>query len=955
MKTLILTPWTTLFLLLLVFSSPAGAEPVEVGDGEALNNAISAGEKDISLSGDINLIGAISLTKDDISIDGNNHTITNPFFIVPLQNPATIYTKNITFKNLTLSKATGDNAIIMENLDGFTLKEVIFSNNTAQNSTLSLTTTNNISAAGTTFANNNNALGSAHKGSTLFLSQSTHANFSGSTFTKNQTNAINGGAAGAYITGSSNVDFKNSTFTENLAQFTDDLSGQVPTQIGAVGIVKSNNVDLSGSTFTNNTAFGDYGKGGALNITESTGTKLTNTIFTGNKATQGGAIYISNSKLDLTPVAQEYIRFTTKTDTIYVDVSSTLNIGGAGLLQFGGAVTADELTTVNKEYINGKVDVNMTGGTLYLGTGNGLSDAPLWTASNLTVKAGTGYNTTLGASDVTGSGESVSYFEKLDSFHLGDNSTLALDMKYAGNATRPYFTLGNKEENINVIATTGANTTLYGIIGKALSDAMAEKGNTFTYTVFSGSAGDINDFNPTNYRTNNVLVQLANPTYYKDSGTFTIDVVRASSNEIGGLFPSNSLRPDLEQILGSDYLENANKGTLIGKNPLLDGIFAQEADGKSLSPEQRLIALTSAQHAGMLAGGQDLLRSTQRHQRAQLFSNHISEGGTSVTMGMGADSSLRWGEDNRVLFAAAGEPTAQPHNAAPQAANKLSLWLSPLYGHEYGKNFGVYNSGSSTMSNDYTSSITGALLGADMRFGAEGQYLLGTLFTAARGDNKTTGDFMKTTNNADIFGITLFGRWHPAAGWDLGVYTGVLKGYNTVKQSNIIDLEGSFDSVLVQAGLSARYEHAIGNEGKRKLFAELGSELQYYWQDDLTMSHNDQAVGRMDKADSTTVEFPLLFGLKDTFAFENGSQLTIEGHAGYRFTAGDISLRSSWSIPDGQHSAAVVGNNIDRHVGTLGAGVLWEKDSLSVGLDYNAEAGKHRVEHQVAGKIMWTF
>ena len=601
----------------------------------------------------------------------------------------------------------------------------------------------------------------------------------------------------------------------------------------------------------------------------------------------------------------------------------------------------------------------MAGGTLYLGTGNGLSDAPLWTASNLTVKAGTGYDTNLVTSDVTGSGESVSYFEKLDSFHLGDNSTLALDMNYAGNATRPYFTLGNKEKNIDVIATTGANTTLYGIIGKALSDAMAEKGNTFTYTVFSGSAGNIDDFNPTNYRTNNVLVQLANPTYYKDSGTFTIDVVRASSNEIGGLFPSNSLRPDLEQILGSDYLENANKGTLIGKNPLLDGIFAQEADGKSLSPEQRLIALTSAQHAGMLAGGQDLLRSTQRHQRAQLFSNHISEGGTSVTMGMGADSSLRWGEDNRVLFAAAGagagEPTAQPHNAAPQAANKLSLWLSPLYGHEYGKNFGVYNSGSSTMSNDYTSSITGALLGADMRFGAEGQYLLGTLFTAARGDNKTTGDFMKTTNNADIFGITLFGRWHPAAGWDLGIYTGVLKGYNTVKQSNIIDLEGSFDSVLVQAGLSARYEHAIGNEGKRKLFAELGSELQYYWQDDLTMSHNDQAVGRMDKADSTTVEFPLLFGLKDTFAFENGSQLTIEGHAGYRFTAGDISLRSSWSIPDGQHSAAVVGNNIDRHVGTLGAGVLWEKDSLSVGLDYNAEAGKHRVEHQVAGKIMWTF
>lgn len=198
----------------------------------------------------------------------------------------------------------------------------------------------------------------------------------------------------------------------------------------------------------------------------------------------------------------------------------------------------------------------------------------------------------------------------------------------------PYFTVTGGD------VASGSNTTLYGVIGQTLANA----NSNFVYTIFTVTNGDATGFAPSKYITSNALVELASPTFWGDAngGVFTVRVKRQGSvdpdpvppvpdpvptptpepkpaitGDFLGMFPADSLKPDMEMILYYDYLYNGGAiaspgpGTLIGQNAFLDQLFLVLPTGQEdYSRETRYQALSSAVSMADLSGAVEMLRDT---------------------------------------------------------------------------------------------------------------------------------------------------------------------------------------------------------------------------------------------------------------------------------------------------------------------------------------------------------
>lgn len=250
---------------------------------------------------------------------------------------------------------------------------------------------------------------------------------------------------------------------------------------------------------------------------------------------------------------------------------------------------------------------------------------------------------------------------------------------------------------------------------------------------------------------------------------------------------------------------------------------------------------------------------------------------------MTVSDEVRFGEDTRSVSI---------------SGNRLGVWAVPTYSHENGRKRSLY--GGSRAGHDFDS--YGGTIGLDALFG-DGQFRAGAVFTAGHGELDSTGNAFKTKNKSDYYGGALFGAWRPAPEWELGAYTGYITQENDVRQNNILYLESDFDTSLWQLGLNVRYVREIGNNGKRRFTANAGTDAQFFRRDSASVKDDGRAIGRLGKGELDQVQIPLTVGIEDTFEFENGSMLTLDAHAGGRFTLGDLATKSDWSIPGGSYKA----------------------------------------------------
>ncbi len=740
-----------------------------------------------------------------------------------------------------------------------------------------------------------------------------------------------------------------------LSGGTNTFTGNTATDSGgAVSVMENVNISGGNNIFTENRA----SRGGAVFAQSGSVTLSGTATFEKNEASQGGAIY-AYENIFLTPNAGNEVAFKNASDTLRAEL---VHFGGEGSITF-----ADGFNNPDAKVI-------------HFGTNNytAFNSSTGWTANDTMNVA---QNSTIFKSktfaSTTGGGKASPYATITGNYYLANDQILSLDMNVANSTLVPYFSVTNGN------VTSGTNTTLYGVIGGNLTAAT----DNFLYAIFNVTNGNGTGFAPTKYVTSNALVEFVQPTFWgnETGGTFTVGLKRQGSTapipepdpdpilptpdpdpvpptptpdpdpvpptptpdpkpvitgDFLGMFPANSLKSDMETILYYDYLYNGGTianpgpGTLIGQNAFLDQLFFVLPTGQeAYSKETRRQALSSAVSIADLSGSVEMIRDTGNRLRGQIFSPRpvMADGGLAVTV----SDQVTFGEDTR---------------SGTVSGNRVGLWAVPTYSHESGKKRGMYDGARS----GYDFDIYGGTIGLDALFG-DGQFRAGAAFTTGHGELDSTGNAFKTKNKADYYGGALFGAWRPAPEWEFGAYAGYITQENDVSQNNILYLESDFDTSLWQFGINARYVKEIGNNGKRKFTANAGTDAQFFHRDSASVKYRDKTIGRLGKDDVNQVQIPLTVGIEDTFEFENGSKLTLDGHVGGRLTLGDMATKSDWSIPGGSHKASIKGPDADRATGLVGVGALWRKDRLSIGMGYDAELGEKRTNHQITGQIKWTF
>ncbi len=165
-------------------------------------------------------------------------------------------------------------------------------------------------------------------------------NVSNSVFSDNLS-TIDLGGGGAIFANNSQINIKDSAFIGNRTIDTGTITG------GGALYINQNNTEINGSDFINNSAM----RGGAIYNSQAEIT-LTDSIFTGNTATEGGgAIYNINSTLNITAENSDSI-FTGNSangdSNAIHNVSSTVNLNAkGGKIVFNDGISGSTSNSIN--------------------------------------------------------------------------------------------------------------------------------------------------------------------------------------------------------------------------------------------------------------------------------------------------------------------------------------------------------------------------------------------------------------------------------------------------------------------------------------------------------------------------------------------------------------------------------------------------------------------------------
>ena len=325
-----------------------------------INNSTFTKNNATSNGGAINVYNVNVLSANPYTLNIKNSIFTDN---IASSNGGAIATQHIAVNNTTFTnnKAGAKGGAIHSANTVKTMPVNInnskFTQNTAGTNGGAISLTSLTMITNTNFTDNKAMTGGAIHGTTSNLT------ITNSNFNNNKANSTTGGGA---IYSSGNLNITNNNFTDNTAT----LKG------GAIFITPNKNLTISDSKFDNNKAINEtnYTYGGA--IYTNARTNITNTEFTNNNASYGGAIYftrndtsnITNSKFTNNIAAN-------RGGAIYNNASSTLDItntifdknshtnttkannndyGGAAIFSEGGLhITSTNFTNNHANYTHG--------------------------------------------------------------------------------------------------------------------------------------------------------------------------------------------------------------------------------------------------------------------------------------------------------------------------------------------------------------------------------------------------------------------------------------------------------------------------------------------------------------------------------------------------------------------------------------------------------------------------
>lgn len=274
--------------------------------------------------------------------------------------------------------------------------------------------------------------------------------------------------------------------------------------------------------------------------------------------------------------------------------------------------------------------------------------------------------------------------------------------------------------------------------------------------------------------------------------------------------------------------------------------------------------------------------------------------------------------------------------------NPFSLWIAPLYANLYQHGMNAGN-----LSYSYNGGIGGIVLGGD--YGNE-NLRFGINLNIGGGYGKSGGDFLKTENNMDFWGIGGYGNWS-YDNFSLNANISFMSSYNKIKQDLpdamlMRDLKSDIQTRLVSTGIEGKYNFTID-------FMNIEPHAGVKFTNISTNSYNIGNIGSNAPENMNIWEFPA--GIKfsknieiDDYKIEHfidliAVQRTNDTHLKDRVKfAGKYNAETATQIFD----SAVYGGS---------AGINVKKDNLTFSVQYQGMFGQHSANNMISGNLIWEF
>lgn len=273
----------------------------------------------------------------------------------------------------------------------------------------------------------------------------------------------------------------------------------------------------------------------------------------------------------------------------------------------------------------------------------------------------------------------------------------------------------------------------------------------------------------------------------------------------------------------------------------------------------------------------------------------------------------------------------------------FALWLMPLYQYWNGHGFDT----------DASGHLGGVAIGADYTF-AEA-IRTGVTFNIGGGYAKGSGDFNKTTNHMDFWGIGAYLGWTPD-NFGLTADVHYTSTSNDVEQDvpssmYMDDLKSDITAWAISAGLRGEYKLETS---VLDIIPHVGVRYTSLNTDD----YNVKSGGTVLKGDSIKQNiwtFPVGVAFSKSIETGNGWRVKPLLDLAVIPAAGDIKAESDVRFTGVPGSVEMKTRTMD-YITYMGqAGIEFGSDSLSLGLNYNLQAGSNTTGHGVFGTFRYEF
>ena len=278
------------------------------------------------------------------------------------------------------------------------------------------------------------------------------------------------------------------------------------------------------------------------------------------------------------------------------------------------------------------------------------------------------------------------------------------------------------------------------------------------------------------------------------------------------------------------------------------------------------------------------------------------------------------------------------------------MWIMPLW--QSNNTFGMKVG--DNLETDTHASIGGIAIGADYTW--DQMFRLGLTLNIGGGYAEGSGDFAKTTNNMNFWGIGAYAGW-AYNNFGLTADVNYTSTYNKIKQEidssfRMDDMKADVRSSAISAGLRGEYKFETS---ALDITPHVGVRFMYLTADEQKMKSGGQTVLKADSTHQNIWTFPIGVQFAKSFDMNNGWYVKPSLDLNVIPAAGDIEAKRDVRFTGVSGTLLTEAQSMDWVSYGGQAGLEFGNDNMKLGVNYNLQLGAHSTNHGVFGTLRYEF